>query len=240
MPPPAEPLAPASAGDASDASLPEVRGGSRAYLDATVALFAKTFKADRAALYLYDEEANSLSMRAALGFPMFGKATIVVKLGEGLAGRALAERRPIYTEMASSMRGYVSHPNFPDGDTQTFLGIPLLRGRERIGVVALYRRTGHPFLAEEISAARLKASEMADAIQSAGALLLAEHGAAAAAAIAARSGVLVPTEQMAFRGSAVSNGWAMGPVRVAKAKLSLAPAGGGGGAPRPPAVRSLD
>ena len=240
MPPPAEPLAPASAGDASDASLPEVRGGSRAYLDATVALFAKTFKADRAALYLYDEEANSLSMRAALGFPMFGKATIVVKLGEGLAGRALAERRPIYTEMASSMRGYVSHPNFPDGDTQTFLGIPLLRGRERIGVVALYRRTGHPFLAEEISAARLKASEMADAIQSAGALLLAEHGAAAAAAIAARSGVLVPTEQMAFRGSAVSNGWAMGPVRVAKAKLSLAPAGGGEGAPRQPAVRWLD
>ena len=75
MPPPAEPLAPASAGDASDASLPEVRGGSRAYLDATVALFAKTFKADRAALYLYDEEANSLSMRAALGFPMFGRAS---------------------------------------------------------------------------------------------------------------------------------------------------------------------
>ena len=176
MPPPADPISPAPAGSSTDASLPEVRGGSRAFLDSAVALFAKTFKADRAALYLYDEEANSLSMRAALGFPMFGKATIVVKLGEGLAGRALAERRPIYTEMASSMRGYVSHPNFPDGDTQTFLGIPLLRGRERIGVVALYRRTGHPFLAEEISAARLKASEMADAIQSAGARLLAEHG----------------------------------------------------------------
>ncbi|MBQ6102056.1 MAG: GAF domain-containing protein, partial [Kiritimatiellae bacterium] len=181
MPPPAEPLVPESA---SATSLPEVRGGSRAYLDATVAMLAETFKADRAALYLYDEESNSIAMRAAFGFPMFGKAAVVVKLGEGLTGRALAERRPIYTEMASSMRGYVSHPNFPDADVQTFLGIPLLRGRERIGVVALYRRTGHPFLAEEISAARLKVSAMADAIQNAGALLLAEHGAAAAAAMA--------------------------------------------------------
>ena len=235
-----------------ETSLPEVRGGSRAYLDATVAMLAETFKADRAALYLYDEESNSIAMRAAFGFPMFGKAAVVVKLGEGLTGRALAERRPIYTEMASSMRGYVSHPNFPDGDVQTFLGIPLLRGRERIGVVALYRRTGHPFLAEEISAARLKVSAMADAIQNAGALLLAEHGAAAAAAMAARAGTIVPTEQIAFRGSAVSNGWAMGPVRVAKARPSLLPAtpaapGASPGAapapepaPLPAAVRTLD
>ena len=235
-PPPDETPAPAPAA-APEASLPEARGGSRAYLDAAVAMLARTFKADRAALYLYDAEANTLTMRAALGFPMFGKATVVVKLGEGLVGRALAERRPIYTEMASSMRGYVSHPNFPDGDTQTFLGIPLLRGRERIGVFALFRRTGHPFLAEEISAARLKASEMADAVQNAGALLLAEHGAAAAAA---RSGVLVPTEQIAFRGSAVSNGWAMGPVRVAKARPSLPTPGAGAGAPPPAAVRTLD
>ena len=220
--------------DPPEPPAPDARTGTRGFLDATVERFVREFRADRAQLFLYDEESNTLTLRAAHGYPAFGRATIVLKLGEGLSGRALAERRPIYTEMASTMRGYVDHPNFPDGDTQTFLGIPLLRGRERIGVLSLLRRTGHPFLAEEISSARLKAAEIAAAVQNAGALLLAEHGAAAAAG----KGILVPTEQMSFRGTAVSNGWAMGPVRVSKPRPSLL--GGPDAPPLPPAVRGFD
>ena len=163
-----EPSAPAETQmPPAPAAPPAPAVGTRRFLNETVRLFASSFKADRAALFLYENETNTLTLRAAFGYPMFGKATIVVKLGEGLAGRALAERRPIYSEMASSMRGYVAHPNFPDEDVQTFLGIPLLCGRERVGVLTLRRRTGHPFLADEISRARLRAASLATSIQNA-------------------------------------------------------------------------
>ncbi|MBR1609823.1 MAG: GAF domain-containing protein, partial [Kiritimatiellae bacterium] len=139
--------------------------GSSRFLDETLGRFARDFKADRAALMLYDPVSGTLSMRAARGFPAFGAATVVVKLGEGASGRVLAERRPIYSERVADLRGYKPHPNFPDDDTQTFLGIPLLRGRERIGAICLWRRTGVPFPAEEISAARIAADECAAAIE---------------------------------------------------------------------------
>ena len=119
------------------ADLPSPKTGASRYLDEVLAMFVRDFGADRAALYLWSEKEERYTMRSASGFPMFGQATITLKLGEGLVGRCLAERRPIYTEMASSMRGYIPHPNFPDGDTQTFLCLPLLRGRERVGAVAL-------------------------------------------------------------------------------------------------------
>ena len=215
-------------------------GGTRGFLDETVRALAREFRADRVSLFLYDEAAGLATLRACVGYPMFGKATIVLRLGEGLVGRVLAERRPIYSEMASSMRGYRPHPNFPDEDVQTFLGIPLLRGRERVGAISLRRRTGRPFLADEISAARAKVAELTASLQSAGALLLAESLPAAPRP----KGELRPSGQMVFHGTAVSNGWAMGPAHVATpaalARLLGRPAPGAPPVEFPPAVRSLE
>lgn len=225
-------------------------GGSHRFLDEITERFAKKFHAERAALYLYDEATDTVAMRAATGFPMFGQATVVMRLGEGLCGRVIAERRPIYTETASQMRGYVAHPNFPDGDTQTFLGLPLLRGRERIGALALWRRTGIPFLAEEISEARLEADRCSPSIETAGAMLLgaaASENASGVGAAAAGSGArdlaadartrVAAGETVEFRGEAISNGLAMGPLRLARFRAlpDLAQAGS-----LPPAVRSFD
>lgn len=184
--------------------------GTRRFLDQTVNVFAHRFKCDACGLFLYDESNRTLTLRAAYGYPMFGKASIVLKAGEGLIGRCLAERRSIYTEMASTMRGYTRHHNFPDDDLQTFLGIPLLYGKERVGAIMLQRRTGVPFLAEEISAARLKAEELATRMQSANAMLLVEN----AEDLAAGAKPLILTEETTFKGSAASHGWAMGKVKI--------------------------
>lgn len=184
--------------------------GTKQFLENSVHLFANMYKCDRCCLYLYDDETRTITLKAADGCEMFGKASIVLKLGEGLVGRALAERRPIYTEMASAMRGYVRHHNFPDDELQTFLAIPMLCGKDRVGAVVLQRRTGTPFLAEEISAARLKAAELANSIQNANALILAEDSSSKVP----RAEKLVLTEEMTFSGSAVSHGWAMAEVRL--------------------------
>ena len=60
--PPAPPAPPA----------PDARAGTRGFLDATVERFVREFRADRAQLFLYDEESNTLTLRAAHGYPAFG------------------------------------------------------------------------------------------------------------------------------------------------------------------------
>ena len=61
-PPPDPPAPPA----------PDARTGTRGFLDATVERFVREFRADRAQLFLYDEESNTLTLRAAHGYPAFG------------------------------------------------------------------------------------------------------------------------------------------------------------------------
>ena len=199
----------------SPAPAPGAEGGAlppdakRQFLDQAAGTFHESFGCDRCGLYLYDDETRELALRAARGYEMFGKASIVLKLGEGLVGRALAERRAIYTEAAATMPGYIRHHNFPDDHLQTFLAIPLLSGQERIGVVSLQRKTGTPFQAEEISSARLKAAELAAAIQNANALLIA----GGAAGRHGEPGKFFTGAETVFNGNAVSNGWAMAECR---------------------------
>lgn len=210
-------------------------GGIKQYLDNAVNLFSENYKCDRCGLYLYDDASRTLTLKAACGYSMFGKASIVLKLGEGLVGRALAERRPIYTEMASAMRGYIRHHNFPDDELQTFLCIPLLCGKERIGAIVMHRRTGTPFLAEEISGARLKAAELANSIQNANALMLADDSSAKADV----DEKLILNEEMVFAGSAVSHGWAMAEIHILS-ETSVSALLSGKVTSYPPAKRSLD
>ncbi len=209
--------------------------GSRQFLENAVSLFSDLYKCDACCLYLYDDSSRLITLKAARGYAMFGKASIVLKIGEGLVGRALAERRPIYTEMASTMRGYVHHHNFPDDELQTFLGVPLLCGKERVGAIVLQRRTGTPFLAEEISAARLKAAELANSIQNANALLQAEDNASKDDS----QDPLVLTEETLFTGKSASLGWAMAAVKTFS-ETSVSALLSASVTTYPPAKRSLD
>ncbi|MGI5868609.1 MAG: phosphoenolpyruvate--protein phosphotransferase [Kiritimatiellia bacterium] len=174
---PVDPIVPSDPAPANGAAAPALPMDAKGkFLDHAIESFYESFPCEQCSLYLYDDDTRELAMQAARGVEMFGKASIVLKLGEGLVGRALAERRAIYTEAAATMPGYIRHHNFPDDHLQTLLAIPLLSGKERIGVVALQRKTGTPFQAEEISDARIKAAELASAIQNATVLCVAAGG----------------------------------------------------------------
>lgn len=180
------------------------RDAKREFLDQSVQDFYEHFPCARCGLYLYDNDKRELALCFARGYEMFGKAVIVLRMGEGLVGRALAERRVIYTESSSTMPGYIQHHNFPDDHLQTLLAIPLLAGKDRIGVLCLQRETGKPFTADEISQLRQQAEEFALSTQNANAFLIAgratEHGAPD----------LHPKvfEEMEYTGESVSHGWA--------------------------------
>ena len=62
-PPPSGTPPPAS--DPAAAASPSPAVGTRRFLDETVRLFATAFQADRATLFLYEAESNTLTLRAA-------------------------------------------------------------------------------------------------------------------------------------------------------------------------------
>ena len=191
--------------------------GTQAFLQNVLEYFVNTYSVVKGSIFIYDNVTREFTQKAAYGFPMFPKARIILKIGEGIIGRSLAERRTIYTESAASMRGYIRHHNFPDDDTQTYLAVPLLQGKERVGAILLLRPTGEPFLAEEISSIRENANDVVSAIQNASALISIES---AKRDIERGMRPLEITGELSYRGSSVSHGWGIGVAHIFARKYS--------------------
>lgn len=191
--------------------------GTQAFLQNVLEYFVNTYSVVKGSIFIYDNVTREFTQKAAYGFPMFPKARIILKIGEGIIGRSLAERRTIYTESAASMRGYIRHHNFPDDDTQTYLAVPLLQGKERVGAILLLRPTGEPFLAEEISSIRENANDVVSAIQNASALISIES---AKRDIEKGMRPLEITGELSYRGSSVSHGWGIGVAHIFARKYS--------------------
>jgi diguanylate cyclase (GGDEF)-like protein len=95
--------------------------------------------ADGGSLMLLDRDGESLQVRAALGLERELWPKIRVRLGEGIAGRAAAEGRPI------TVSGRASQEEFQllreRVDVQSALCVPLLFRGEAIGVLNLHHST---------------------------------------------------------------------------------------------------
>jgi phosphotransferase system enzyme I (PtsP) len=205
-------------------------------MDRLVEHLCMRWAASWCSVFLFDETNQRLTLRSGHGAPAALVGKVTFSLGEGLAGRALADRRPIYTVKATQEPGFVALPELPSKDHETLLAVPILRGEERIGVLALQRPTGIPFRPEEISGLRTAASQMAGALESARALLLVETKAKQH-----DMSPLVITEQRLFRGTSVTKGVAIGVTRVlARTRAANTLEDCRQGIDCPPALRTLD
>jgi len=95
--------------------------------------------AERASLMVYDEGANEITLKAAVGFSTDEEGTVRVRLGEGVAGRTLELGQPLVVEdleaagVLPTGRGY---------KTKSFISYPItVRGR-RIGLLNFTDKTG--------------------------------------------------------------------------------------------------
>jgi diguanylate cyclase (GGDEF)-like protein len=95
--------------------------------------------AERASLMVYDEGANEITLKAAVGFSTDEEGTVRARLGEGVAGRTLELGQPLVVEdleaagLLPSERGY---------KTKSFISYPItVRGR-RIGLLNFTDKIG--------------------------------------------------------------------------------------------------
>jgi GAF domain-containing protein len=119
---------------------------------------------------LYDESAGVLRFVAGAGFPAEFVEKYGLAPGEGVAGRAFLEGRPVWTTnffddqsvalRPESRQQVATHPN------RAVLAIPLIRERP-FGCLVAHREVGHRFTGEEIEYLSTFASQVAVAIENA-------------------------------------------------------------------------
>ena len=137
------------------------------FLREIVALVAKHLEANVCSIYLYDEDAEELVLRANVGLKPDSVGNVRLKVGEGLTGLALQQLRPIIENKASQNPHYKYFPDIDEEAFESFLAVPIQKGIERIGAVVVQRAEDHPFDDNDVMALRATASQLAGAIENA-------------------------------------------------------------------------
>jgi diguanylate cyclase (GGDEF)-like protein len=126
---------------------------------------AELLRAERGSLLLYDERANELAVRAAVGPRAEVTRTSRVKLGEGVSGIVLREGRPVVVRDVSAVPGLSPAPGERQYKTGSFISYPIFVGGRKVGVLNVTDKAGGGSYDEfDLSLLELIAPQMALAI----------------------------------------------------------------------------
>ncbi|MDT7604607.1 MAG: hypothetical protein QOF61_2604 [Acidobacteriota bacterium] len=98
-------------------------------------------RSERASLLLYDEAANELQVKAAVGPRAKVARESRQRLGEGISGTVMSEGRPLVVRDLSAA-GHVPAPSERKYKTGSFISYPLLVGSRRVGVLNMTDKAG--------------------------------------------------------------------------------------------------
>ncbi len=168
-------------------------------LDRITHLIADSMGTEVCSIYLL-RDAETLELCATEGLAAEAVHVTRMRLGEGLVGRVARKARPINTPNAPDERGFRYMPETGEERFSSFLGVPIQRLGERLGVLVVQSRDARVFSEDEVYALEVVAMVLAE---------MTELGAfvGEGAALSARH-----TSQVMFKGSCAQEGAAMGHV----------------------------
>ncbi|HAD03395.1 MAG: phosphoenolpyruvate--protein phosphotransferase [Desulfuromonadales bacterium GWD2_61_12] len=121
-------------------------------LDNIVTLVAKRMRTEVCSIYLLDDDAITLRLRASRGLSRKAIGKVSLKMGEGLTGLAAEERRIVAIQEPQNHPRYKYFKETGEERYHSFLGLPLFDRKAPLGVVAIQTKDPREFSAEEISA----------------------------------------------------------------------------------------
>ncbi len=125
----------------------------RDYLDRCVVVTAHHFNAEVCSIYLYDPIQKRINM-ASTTIIGINTGTISLQIGEGLTGLVLKESRPIMSSEGSKHPNYRYFPDLHEENFDAYLGVPIMRDIERIGVLVVQRSSSRPFEDADVKSLR--------------------------------------------------------------------------------------
>ncbi len=185
------------------------------FLQQTVDMVACHLNAHVGSIYLFDESAGELVLKATMGLNPHAVGKIRMRPGEGLVGSTFNQMKPTCEGHASR------HPEFKyfheagEDSFESFLAVPLKRGEERIGVLVVQHEEPDFFTEIDVMALRAIASQLVGAIENAR-LMIDLNGREEHQSL--KNGML---KRLAFvKAESASSGFALAPVVVHRKRLS--------------------
>ncbi|AHM02567.1 Phosphoenolpyruvate-protein phosphotransferase of PTS system [Roseibacterium elongatum DSM 19469] len=168
-------------------------------LDRITHLIADSMGSEVCSIYLL-RDSDTLELCATQGLAPEAVHVTRMRIGEGLVGRVARQARPVNTANAPAERGFRYMPETGEEAYSSFLGVPIQRLGERLGVLVVQSKEAREFSGDEVYALEVVAMVIAE---------MTELGAfiGEGAAMRARH-----QQQVLLRGSVAQEGTAMGHV----------------------------
>jgi phosphotransferase system enzyme I (PtsP) len=149
-------------------------------LDKTVVLIAANMVAEVCSCYVLRVD-SSLELYATEGLSRDAVHLTVMKSGEGLVGLVAKEARALALQDAQSHPAFSYRPETGEEIYHAFLGVPILRAGNTLGVLVVQNRAHRAYTEEEVEALQTTAMVLAELIASGELTALAKPGAEPAA-----------------------------------------------------------
>jgi phosphotransferase system, enzyme I, PtsP len=137
------------------------------FLQRTVNLVSRHLKADVCSIYMFDENSGNLVLKATVGLNPEAVDKVRMKPGEGLVGTTFELHRPVRDASASCNPLFKYFVEADEDRFESFLAVPIQRGAQKIGVLAVQHERGDYFDERDTMALRAAASQLAGAIENA-------------------------------------------------------------------------
>jgi two-component sensor histidine kinase/putative methionine-R-sulfoxide reductase with GAF domain len=128
---------------------------------------ATALEADACFVYLYDDRADELVLRATHGTRVEDMTRRPrMRPGEGLTGAAAAERAPVMLPSQAHLdERFKSFPNLPEDEYESLLAVPILAREKLEGALNVRTRAPHEFSEAEIELLLAIAAQVAQSIE---------------------------------------------------------------------------
>ncbi|MFQ6553232.1 phosphoenolpyruvate--protein phosphotransferase [Aestuariibius insulae] len=149
-------------------------GSGQARLDRIVDLIASSMTTEVCSIYLFRDE-ETLELCATRGLAPEAVHQTRMRLGEGLVGRVARQKTVINTADAPSHKGFRYMPETGEERFSSFLGIPIQRLGESLGVLVVQSKEARQFTPDEVYALEVTAMVLAEMTEL-GAFTGGDHG----------------------------------------------------------------
>src|SRR5437588_3598325 len=127
---------------------------------------AAALEADACFVYLYDEAAGELVLRATRGTPLDEMTRRPrLRVGEGITGTAAAESRPVAIAAEAHLDPrWKEFPNLPESEYESILAVPIVARDQLAGALNVRTRAPREYRRDEVELLEAIASQVAQSI----------------------------------------------------------------------------
>ena len=130
-------------------------------LDEITSLIASSMGCEVCSIYLF-RDAETLELCATQGLKKEAVHQTRMKLGEGLVGRVAKQRKVVNTADAPTAKGFRYMPETGEEIYSSFLGVPIQRLGEALGVLVVQSKAAREYSADEVYGLEVVAMVLAE------------------------------------------------------------------------------